>query len=138
MASLYPNTGTMKICTLMQTGLATSKMRLFKDGLITLTPLTTLAELVAAECDYTGYTAGGQAITAWNAPLLQAGGGAGITSPTIQFAAGTPYTVGNVVGGGWIEDTGGVLWFAWKFDSAVPIGASGQGVPVSVTLIQRN
>ena len=131
---LYPNSGLLWGAGLLKTALANSKIRLFKaDAGIILTNATTQAELVAGECDFTGYAA--ITVAAWNNPLLNPVGGAGIDSGLQQFATANPYTVGNSVGGGWVETAGGVLVAAWNYDPARSCNGAGDGVPVDLILI---
>jgi len=133
----YPNSATLVIAELVRAELALSKLRLFQDGFVPSVS-TVSADLVAAEADYTGYTAGGETITAWLAPLLNPLGGASIDMPTEQFAAVAPYTVGNVIGGWWIEDAAGVVYAIGTFAEPIPVGAAGQGFPMAVTLVFPN
>lgn len=90
----------------IQTALATSKVRFFKSPDLTPNAFTTRAELLAAECDFDGYTAAGYALAAWTGPATTPGGGATLTSPVVNPAygpAGAP-PVTNAVGGWWVED----------------------------------
>jgi hypothetical protein len=132
----FPNEGALRIATLVQTYLATSLLRLFKSDFVP-SVASTLAEFTAAEADFTGYAEG--TLTAWLAPVLNPAGGASIDSPTIQFAAAAPYTVGNVIGGWYIVDAGETQVVAFgTFGSPIPIGAAGQGFPMNVTLVFPN
>lgn len=130
--TLYPTAGALWLAGIIQTALAGSYIRLFKQGLV-LTPATTQADLVAQECDFTGYAKAKQ--TAWQDPLLNPLGGASIDSGLAQFAAAAPYTTGNVVGGYWLEDSTAALVMASDLSAPVSCGAAGQGVPIDVTLI---
>jgi hypothetical protein len=133
---VYPNEGTQKIADTVKTLLASSKLRLFTTAVTAVGSGTTKAELEAAECDFTGYTEGGVTITAFLAPLLNPVGGSSIDWPTVQFAAASPYTVGNVVGGWWIETAAGVLIACGTFGGGgIPVGAAGQGFPLSGSLV---
>lgn len=130
----YPNTGMLWGAGLLQTALAGSKIRLFQDGQgINVGPALTLAELEAAECDFTGYTEA--TIANWLAPLLNPVGGASTDSGSVQFAISAPYTVSNVVGGGWVETAGGVLVAAWNYDPVRPVLGAGDGISVDLFLI---
>lgn len=137
MPQFYPNSSTIVIAGLVQDELALSKLRLFQEGFVP-SIATTRAELVAAEADYTGYPAGGVEVTAWLDPILNPIGGASIDMPTEQFAAAAPYTVGNTIGGYWIETAGGVLIVVGTFATPIPIGAAGQGFPMTLTLVFPN
>lgn len=135
MAQFYPNEGCLSQAAAVQTALVDSKLRLFKQGFVPSVS-SKLADFVAEECDFTGYTAGGATIAAWLAPLYNPAGGASIDSPTVQFAAAAPYTIGNVVGGWFlVADEATVVYACGTFQSGVPIGAAGQGVPLTITLV---
>lgn len=134
---IYPNVGAINIATLVQTELALSKLRLFKQGFIPGVG-TTAANLIAEECDFTGYPAGGNEVTAFFDPILNPLGGASTDWPTSQFAAAAPYTVGNMVGGWWLETAAGDLIACGTFAEAIPIGAAGQGLPLAGSLVFPN
>jgi hypothetical protein len=132
---LFPNSGTLLIAGLLKTALAASKLRLIKGDFFLPGASTTRDDLLALEADFTGYPAGGAPIANFLAPLLNPVGGASIDWPTIQFAAASPYTVGNVICGWWIETTDGVLVAVGSFASSIPIGQAGQGFPISGSLV---
>ncbi len=139
MAQVFPNEGTQKVADLLKTALALSKLRLFTTVIDSVGSSTTRVELLAAECDFTGYVAGGVEITAFLAPLLAPAGGSSIDWPTVQFAAAAPYTVGNNVGGWWVETAAGVLIACGTFPGGgIPVGAAGQGFPLSGSLVIPN
>lgn len=134
----YPNSGALAVAGLVRTALALSELRLFKSD-FTPSISSTLAAFQAAQADYTGYVADGVAITAFFAALLNPAGGASIDSPTVQFAAASPYTVGNVVGGWYLVDAAGTTVYAFgTFQTPIPIGAAGQGFPMNLTLVFPN
>lgn len=134
----YPNEGTRILALQMQTLLALSKLRLFKTG-FTPSVSSVLADFVANEADYTGYTAGGAVLTAWLNPVNRASGGTAIGSPTVQFQAASPFTLANVVGGWFLVAAAGTSVVAFgTFDSPIPIGALGQGFPMNLTLAFPN
>ena len=90
----------------IQTALAASKLRLCKGPDFVPNQFTTRDTLIANECDFDGYTAGGYAIAAFSGPSNVGGGGAALTSPLLHPAygpAGTPPVVNSVVAW-WIED----------------------------------
>lgn len=131
---IYPNTGALWGAGLLRTALATSEIHLFKAGMgVAITPALVLADLEAAEADYTGYAA--EEVTAFAAPLLNPLGGASIDSGSVQFAIASPYTDGNVIGGGWIQTSGGVLVAAWDYDPTRSLTGPGDGVPVDLFLL---
>jgi len=138
MAQIFPNAATQWLAGLVQTELEASKLRLWQDGLISPSIATTRAQLVTAEATYTGYTATGVELDAWFNPLINPLGGSSIDSPKVQFAPASPYTVTNVVGGFWVEDATGILVCIGTFTEPIPMGAAGQGFPLSVSLIFPN
>lgn len=139
MPQVFPNQGTQKIAALVQTALALSKLRLFKSTITDVSSDTTRAELLAAECDFTGYPAGGVEIEAFLNPLLAPIGGSSIDWPTVQFAIASPYTVTNTVGGWWIETAGGILIACGTFaGGGIPLVSAGQGFPLSGSLVFPN
>lgn len=134
MAIIYPNSGALWGAGLLRTALAGSEVHLYQASMgIVINPALTLAELEAAEANYTGYAA--EAITAFAAPLLNPLGGASIDSGSVQFAIESPYTVPNVIGGGWIQTTGGVLVAAWNYDPTRGLVGAGDGFPVDLFLL---
>lgn len=135
---VFPNEATQFIAALVQAELALAKLRLFKSTITNVGSGTTRDVLLAAECDFTGYPAGGKTITAFLDPLLAPIGGSSIDWPTQQFAAADPYTVGNVVGGWWIETAGGDLIACGTFPDVISVGAAGQGFPLSGSLVFPN
>jgi len=131
---IYPNTGALWGAGLLRTALAASEIHLFRAAMgITINPALTLAELVAAEATYTGYAA--EEITTFAAPLLNPLGGASTNSGTVQFQIASPYTVPNVIGGGWIQTAGGVLVAAWDYDPTRTLAGAGDGFPVDLFLL---
>jgi hypothetical protein len=121
----------------IKAALALSKLRLFKSGL-TVTQFTTKVELVAAECDFDGYTAGGYTLTAWTGPITDPNGGAILTSPLVNPAFSDPSDpiVGNDVGGWWVEDAGGTVRLVGQYGPARPIQGEGDGFPVVIQIVE--
>lgn len=130
--TLYPAVGALWLAGIVKTALVNSVIKLFKEGFIP-TVNTTDADLDDEECDYTGYAA--MTITAWQAPLLNPLGGASIDSGLKQFAAAAPYTVGNSVGGYWLEAAAGDVVMASTLSTPRSVAAAGQGVGIDITLI---
>lgn len=134
--AFYPNAGALWLGGEVRASLAASEIRLFQAGLVTIGPGVTLAELDAAECDFTGYAAA--AITNWNAAGLNPAGGASISANT-QFATASPYTVGNVVGGYYVvADPGGTpaLVLVQEYPNpGIPMEVAGQILPVYQLLL---
>jgi len=103
---------------LMITSLAASKLRFTKDP-ITLTDFTVKATLVAAEADFSGYTAGGYTLATWTGPAKNLEGGAVVSSPLVTVKIVDPDPdpiVGHSLTGWWIEDATGNVRQAGVFD----------------------
>ena len=135
---VYPNSGALAIAGLVQTALVGAKLRLFLNNVGVVGPTTTRQELINDEADFTGYPAGGAEIEAFMNPLLNPAGGASIDWPTVQFASASPYTVGNVIGGWWVETAGGQMIACGTFPAGIPIGGAGTGFPLSGSLVFPN
>lgn len=134
MAIIYPNSGAMWGAGLLQTALAGSEIHLFQAGMgVVIGPALDKATLVAAECDYTGYAS--QTVAAFLDPLLSKLGGASIDSGVAQFAITTPFTVPNVVGGGWLEDAAGDLVAVWDYNPNVTLAGAGDGLGADLLLL---
>lgn len=117
--------------------LAASKFRMFKSGL-SLTRFTTKAMMVAAECDFDGYTAGGYTLATWTGPITDPNGGVVLTSPLVNPNFNTPSDpiVGNEVGGWWVEDAAGIVRLAGQYDPVRPIQIEGDGFPVVIQIVE--
>jgi len=128
--TIYPNTGALLLAATMRTFLAASKMKLYQTIASPLSPSTVLADLT--EADYDGYTE--KTLTTWNLPYLDPAGGASIQPGTQQFdfvaAAGTT----NVVLGFYILDAAGALVCVGSFDSPIPMGNTGDSIPINCSL----
>lgn len=115
----------------IKAALATSKVRFFKSTLVP-DQNTTRVALLAAECDFDGYTAGGYELLAFTGPIKATGGGAVLTSPLVNVAygpAGDP-PVPNTVGGWWIDDDTAVtpqVRIVGIYNPARPMAAVGDG-----------
>lgn len=134
MAIIYPNTGALWGAGLLQAELALSEIHLYQAGMgIVLGPSIDLTTLEAAEADYTGYAP--MTVTAFEDPLLSQLGGASIDSGVAQFATAAPYTVSNVIGGGWIQTAGGVLVAAWDYNPVRTLAGAGAGLGVDLLLL---
>lgn len=138
----YTNEAAFAKAAKIQTSLATSKMRFFDSALLpSPTVFTTRAQLIAAECTFDGYTAGGYPITAFTGPANTPGGGATLTSPVVNAAygpAGTP-PVTNAVGGWWIDDDGTPtpnVRLLGTFDPVRPMGTVGDMISIVVQIIE--
>lgn len=112
-----------------QTAYANSVAHLFKVPLVPTTS-TTKAELTAAEADFDDYAT--KTFVAWNAPILAPGSGFEIVSPLVQWTCAADQVVGNDIGGGWMEDAGGVVRMVWVYDTPLPMQLAFQGIPLSL------
>lgn len=115
----------------IKAALATSKVRFFKSSLVPDVNTTRVA-LLAAECDFDGYTAGGYALAAFTGPINATGGGAVLTSPLVNVAYGPEGDppVGNTIGGWWIDDDAAPtpqVRIVGAYSPARPMSALGDG-----------
>ena len=126
---MYTLAAAIKKANILKTALAASKLRAYKAPFVP-SPTSVKADFVANECDYSGYTAGGETITAFGTPYLDPAGGATIAAPSIQFqgATASPF-VSNGINGFWIETSGGDLLTYWPLTSPVNITSPDDGVP---------
>lgn len=135
---LYTQEAAARKVVLIIASIALSKLRLFKEGL-SVTQFTTKALLVAAECDFSGYTAGGYTLTAWTGPITASGGGAIETSPMTNVAFVDPDpdpVVGNAVGGWWVEDATGNVRVVGTYSPVRLIQGPGDGFSVVVQILE--
>jgi hypothetical protein len=136
MGIFYTNAACLQNAAEKQTALALSKVRLFISTLIPSVS-TVKDDLTAAEADYTGYTAGGEVITAWLDPLLDPSGGASITAPTVQFDwVGALPGTSNLIGGFWLEDAAGNVRLVGTFAQPIPMEGPGQGFPLNIKIVE--
>lgn len=135
MDDFYSQVFAVEITTAVSVLLENSFVHLWKVGEITPAMDLTIAELDAAECNFSGYAA--TKVVAWTGPYNYPGGGAYHESGLVIFDGedATPF-VGNTVGGYWVEDAGGALVSVGKLDSPVPIAASGDVVQLVIQLPQ--
>jgi len=136
-SQLYTQEAAMAKAAVIKTTLALAKLRLYKSTLVP-TQFTTKDDLVAAECDFDGYTAGGYTLTAWLGPAPNPGGGAVITSPSVYPNNNTPSDppVGNQCGGFWIETAAGLVWLVGIFNPSRALLTVGDGFPIIQQIIE--
>lgn len=126
---LYTRQAATSKAGVIKTSLALSKLR-FCQGDISISQNTTKAELVAAEADFSGYTAGGYTLTAWVGPVNNPAGGAIITSPAVNPAVTDPDPdpiVGNTLSAWWVESAAGDVKLVGVLNPAVPMNQVGDG-----------
>jgi hypothetical protein len=92
--------------------LATSKLHLYTSG----QPGIDAAAADFVECTFTGYPAGGLALTAWGAPFYDPDQNLCIVVTTHQFQA-TDGLNPNIIKGYWIGDGTGNLMYACDLDT---------------------
>jgi len=133
MVNVIPNTGKVFIGATIQTALAVSTIKLFKNDMVPDVG-TVLADFT--EADFSGYAA--QAVATWGVPYIdQVNGGVSITAPAHQFQAANPTTVPNTVYGYYLEDTGGNLVQAGRFDAPIDMVQPSDGFVLAVTINQQ-
>lgn len=113
----------------IKTALALSKLRLVQSSL-TPNKNTTKAQLVAAEANFSGYTAGGYTLTAWSGPVNNPGSGAIITPPAVNPTWTDPDPdppVTNSIGAWWVEDAAGNVRLVGTFDQPISMAQAGDG-----------
>jgi hypothetical protein len=111
-AFITPFSAARRIAVLTQTDLINSVMKLFKFGFAP-NPSTVKAELDANICDFTNYV--DKNVTAWAGPTLAPSPGYQLTAPVQEWTV-IDNTIGNTVGGYWIEDAAGNVMQIVKFD----------------------
>jgi len=105
-----------------------SVVRLFKNT-ITPTPSTPVADLEAAEADFTGYGAVTIAEPQTASPGLNFWG---VMGNAIFTVAGGPPIEGNVIGGYWLETADGILIISESFAVPVTLSAFGHYLDLNV------
>lgn len=131
MPVFYPSVGSIWLAGITGTELANSVLHLYQSSL-TPTVDTTLADLVAAEADFSGYAP--ITLVAFGAPYLVSAGGAAVNSPCAQFNTADPTTITNNIGGAWIETAGGDLVLIDAFPDPIPMAAPSQAIPIQEIL----
>lgn len=119
-----------------KTALALCKVRLFTDALAVSGNDVTLADLDAAQADFSGYTAGGNTITAFGEEFIDfADGIPTIVAPTTQFNFVDPDPdppVTNVIHGFYVVTAGGALKGYALFDEPITMDSDSLSIPVVV------
>ena len=135
MELVYPKEAQLRILTVLKTELMDAgEMALFSND-ITPDVNTVVADLT--EATFTGYARA--TLTTWLAARLNTALEGVQTSPLAAFAAAAPFTVGEDVYGGWIEDSNGDLILMFRFDNApIPMAAVGNAIVVAVDHILGN
>lgn len=132
-----PLAGATFLAALDKAALAASKLHLFTTN-YTPTPNDTLTALEAIEATFSGYTAGGYALSAFTGPFYGNNGGVIIISPQISVAFITPGEgdpVDNVVTGWFLVDSTGNLVADGAFTQTQPLQNPGDGFPITIALV---
>jgi len=131
-----PLVGSQILAEQFQTHLAASKLRLFVSGYVP-SPTEVLADLVANEATFSGYTAGGYPLSSWAGPNYNPGGGSQVNAPQVQVdfvAPGSGVPVTNNVAGWFLVDSGGNLIADGIFASPIPLTVTGDGFPITISI----
>jgi hypothetical protein len=135
-----PLVGSQVLAGAIQTHMAMAKLRLFVSGYVPI-PQETLADLVANEATFSGYSAGGSSLPSWSGPNYSPIGGSQINAAQIQVdftAPGSGVPVTNNVAGWFVVDSLGNLICDGLFDTVIPMAITGDGFPITVSLFQGN
>lgn len=118
----------------VKASLAAGLVRLFQQTLADPTQDTTRAQLLANEATFSGYTAGGYEVAAFNGPLNDPTSGAVLLSPPVipTMAVADPL-VGNVITGFWYE-VGTQVYAIGTFPSPQAMAAPGDNIPMMFRL----
>lgn len=139
MPGLMPDAAALASATALATRLVDSLVRLFKSTYVPSRE-STRAELVAAECDFSGYPATGIEVAAWTAPVNDPDGGSAIFSGLLSYVFVNEVdpldNVNNMVGGYWIETAAGALVRVATFDEPVEMAVVGDAIPLLVKLVE--
>jgi hypothetical protein len=132
---LYPKPGQLFLAGLAQTALANAVLHLVASNL-NLNQDTPLADLVAAEANYSGYAA--KTITTFSDPFFAVGGGATISSPYLQFEFVPPVPpalpVANTIYMFYLLDSTGKLVVAGTLDQPTVMQELGDALPITLQL----
>jgi hypothetical protein len=129
---VFPTADQIVAVTAEQVPYKTGLVKLLKSA-IALTPELAEADCVAAEADFSGYSA--IAFTTLPAPYIDAvHGGVSFTTLNANFATGDPTTIGNDIYGGWIEDAMGALLVAFEFENPVSMNVPSQEINLQITI----
>lgn len=133
----YSNDGARSIAERVVDTWVDMKLRLFKAG-FTPNIATTGAELAENEANYTGYTAGGEAVDAFVGPYLAPEGGFAIQTPTVVFDCVSTVTVPNLIGGYWLDLGSNTPAVICEFAEPQPMQVLYQSISVQVRLVFPN
>jgi hypothetical protein len=118
--TIFPLANQIAMAGLIRTPYITGKARLFK-AVIPFTPNIAAADLTAIEADFDGYAA--VTFTTCGAVYVDPAGGASFDLARAAFVD-TGTTTPNDIYGGWVEDSGGLLLFAWQVTTPYPMTAT--------------
>jgi len=89
------------------------------------------ADFDAAEADYTGYNPG--TLNIYTGPFIDSDGRSFIVGKQMTFTVGAGPVTPNLLGGGWIEDTGNNVIHYFLFNNPVNFSVTGQSMKVQHT-----
>lgn len=114
--------------------LAGAKVRLWRNGFSPQFGVTR-ADLVAQECSYPGYPAGGVVIAAFQNPIRILDLGFAIIGGMVQFSSSAPGSgPAAVAGGWWLETAAGDLYAVATLPKPMPFQTAGAGVPIGIAI----
>lgn len=130
--NIFPQSEELTMAAAIKTPFATGLLGLVTTS-IPLVPGLNEATMAAAEATFTGYARKTLTVlpAAYPDPVR---GGVSFTIPTQQWNVGSPATIGNDIWGGWIEDAGGNLLWAWILGTPFPMQAALSAMGVEITL----
>lgn len=111
MLQIYPRAQEIVNVTAIRLPYVTAILKLSKV-LVSLTPGIVTGDLTPGIADFNGYA--NKTLVALPPIYVDfARGGLSFQIPTQTWIVGDPVTTGNTIFGGWIEDAGGLLLYAW-------------------------
>jgi hypothetical protein len=105
--------------------LATGKLRLSHDPSFNPTPQSTLASLSAQEANFSGYPAGGVAVSLTTGLNLSPNAQGASQAALFEAAAATPFVADNITG--WWIDDGTIFWVGERFAAGLIAGFAAVG-----------
>jgi hypothetical protein len=132
-AGVWNQQGSLALCQAIDTAAGNLTVRLLGSSIV-LSPLTTLAQLVSAECAFSGYTA--QVIpTSTAGAFIDPQGGSSFPLPgTVTFRAAGNLATPGVVYGWWVQTAAGALMCAQVFTNPIDVTLPNQGLELSILM----
>lgn len=130
--SIFPLSDQITEMAAVRTPYITAKHRLFKAAIV-FTESLTVADLAAIEADFDGYVE--VTYTTCGAVYVDPAGGVSFDL-TVALFLDTGNVTPNDIYGGWVEDSGGDLLFAWQLQVPYSMAANLDAMNVN-TVINR-